>query len=157
MMKAMTRNVSTVFIVLLGVALALCLCACSSGNPSGGSSSEPAAKQAKDFDGAEATDTGEGVMYIATAGGTSEGGNVPEIAGGGMIQISVCTEDMDGSVCTVYVDGMENTTMNAGAMTQYTITLEGDDLKQGEHAVELVKLDDSGSPVIYKIAQYKVA
>lgn len=73
------------------------------------------------------------------------------------MQIEVDTQGMDGSVCTVYVDGMENTTMNAGAMTQQSITLEGDDLKQGEHTVELVKLDDSGKPVIYKVAQYKVA
>ena len=156
-MKALTKNVSAVFVVLVGVVLALCLCGCSSGNSSSESSSEPAAEQTKDFDGANATDTGEGVMYIATAGGTSEDENVPEITGEGMIQISVCTEDMDGSVCTVYVDGMENTTMNAGAMTQQSITLEGDALKQGEHTVELVKLDDSGEPVIYKVAQYKVA
>lgn len=156
-MKALTKNVSAVFIVLVGMVLALCLCGCSSGNSSSESSSEPAAEQTKDFDGANATDTGDGAMYIATAGGTSEDENVPEIAGEGTIQISVCTEDMDGSVCTVYVDGMENTTMNAGAMTQQSITLEGDDLKQGEHTVELVKLDDSGKPVIYKVAQYKVA
>lgn len=156
-MKALTKNVSAVFVVLVGVVLALCLCGCSSGNSSSESSSEPAAEQTKDFDGANATDTGDGVMYIATAGGTSEDENVPEITGEGTIQISVCTEDMDGSVCTVYVDGMENTTMNAGAMTQQSITLEGDDLKQGEHTVELVKLDDSGEPVIYKVAQYKVA
>ena len=140
-MKALTKNVSEVFVVLVGVVLALCLCGCSSGNSSSESSSEPAAEQTKDFDGANATDTGEGVMYIATAGGTSEDGNVPEITGEG----------------TVYVDGMENTTMNAGAMTQQSITLEGDDLKQGEHTVELVKLDDTGSPVIYKVAKYKVA
>ena len=156
-MKAITKNLSAVFIVLVGMVLALCLCGCSSGNSSSESSSEPAAEQTKDFDGANATDTGDGVMYIATAGGTSEDGNVPEITGEGMIQISVCTEDMDGSVCTVYVDGMENTTMNAGATTQQSITLDGDDLKQGEHTVELVKLDDSGEPVIYKVAQYKVA
>lgn len=156
-MKSLTKNVSTVFVVLVGMVLALCLCGCSSGNSSSESSSEPAAEQTKDFDGSNAADTGEGVMYIATAGGTSEDENVPEITGEGMIQISVCTEDMDGSVCTVYVDGMENTTMNAGAMTQQSITLEGDDLKEGEHTVELVKLDDSGEPVIYKVAQYKVA
>lgn len=156
-MKSLTKNVSTVYVVLVGMVLALCLCGCSSGNSSSESSSEPAAEQTKDFDGSNAADTGEGVMYIATAGGTSEDENVPEITGEGMIQISVCTEDMDGSVCTVYVDGMENTTMNAGAMTQQSITLEGDDLKEGEHTVELVKLDDSGEPVIYKVAQYKVA
>ncbi len=156
-MKALTKNVSAVFVVLVGVVLALCLCGCSSGNSSSESSSEPAAEQTKDFDGANATDTGEGVMYIATAGGTSEDSNIPEITGEGTMQIEVDTQGMDGSVCTVYVDGMENTTMNAGAMTQQSITLEGDDLKQGEHTVELVKLDDTGSPVIYKVAKYKVA
>ena len=97
-------------------------------------------------------------MYLATAGGTSEGGKVPEIAGGTntMMQIELDTDGMDGSVCTVYIDGVENTTMNAGERTQQALTLQGDALAKGEHTVELVKMDGD-KPAIYKKAQYKVA
>lgn len=155
-MKVLTRNMGKLLVVLTAAALAFCLMGCSSDSSKSESSQSEQAQVEKDFDGMNATDTGEGVMYIATAGGTSEDSNIPEITGEGTMQIEVDTQGMDGSVCTVYVDGMENTTMNAGAMTQQSITLEGDDLKQGEHTVELVKLDDTGSPVIYKVAKYKV-
>lgn len=96
-------------------------------------------------------------MHLATAGGTTENGNVPEIAGGSktMVQIELDTNGMDGSVCTVYIDGVENTTMNAGERTQQSITLQGDALAKGEHVVELVKMDGD-KPAIYKKAQYKV-
>lgn len=112
-----------------------------------------------DFDGSAYADTGAGVMYLRTAGGTSEDGNVPEIAvqkDTMMMQIELDTEGMDGSVCTVYIDGMENTTINAGELTQQAITLQGDALKSGSHTVELVKMDGD-VPAIYKKAEYKVA
>ena len=156
-MKVLTKNAIKLLTILSAVALALCLMGCSSSDSSKSGSSEAEQTQVeKDFDGTNATDTGEGVMYISTAGGTSEDGNVPEITGGGLMQIGVDTVDMDGSVCTIYVDGMENDKINAGERTQNTITIEGDAVKPGEHTVELVKLDDTGEPVIYKVAQYKV-
>lgn len=109
------------------------------------------------FDGSSFTDTGEGVMYIATAGGTSEGGNVPQLAPGSIMeQIEVDTEGMDGTVCTVYIDGAPNCEINAGEMTQNTITLEGDALAPGVHKVELVAMDGD-APTIYKSAEYEVA
>lgn len=139
-----------VFAFMAVAALALTLGGC------GGSGGGQSSSAALDFDGSGAAEAGEGVMYIATAGGTSEGGNVPQITGGTLVQIEVDTQGMDGSVCTVYVDGMENDKMNAGERTQSSISLTGDALKKGTHTVELVKLDDSGNPVIYKVAQYEV-
>lgn len=139
-----------VFAFMAVAALALALGGC------GGSGGGQSSSAALDFDGSNATEAGEGVMYIATAGGTSEGGNVPQITGGTLVQIEVDTQGMDGSVCTVYVDGMENDKMNAGERTQNSISLTGDALKKGTHTVELVKLDESGNPVIYKVAQYEV-
>jgi len=113
---------------------------------------------AKDFDGSGCVDTGAGTMTLRTAGGTSENGNVPEVAvqsSTSLLQIEIDTDGMDGSACTVYVDGIENTTMNAGQRTQQTFSLQGDALKSGTHKVELVKTD--GSTVsIYKSAEYKV-
>ena len=110
-----------------------------------------------DFDGSAFTDTGEGVMYLRTAGGTSENGNVPEIAAKStsIVQIELDTDNMDGSVCTVYVDGMENTKLNAGERTQNTLTIQGDAVAAGTHTVELVKMDGD-KPAIYKKAEYKV-
>lgn len=108
----------------------------------------------KDFDGSAYSDTGEGTMYLATAGGTSEGGNVPQIAGGGTLSIDVVTEGMDGSVCTVYVDGMENSTVNAGEMSQNGIVIGEGATEPGVHTVELVKMDGD-APAIYKVAQYE--
>lgn len=139
-----------VFAFMAVAALALALGGC------GGSGGGQSSSAALDFDGSGATDAGQGVMYIATAGGTSEGGNVPQITGGTLVQIGLDIEGMDGSVCTVYVDGMENDKLNAGERTQNSISLTGDALKKGVHTVELVKLDDSGNPVIYKVAQYEV-
>lgn len=124
---------------------------------SSASSSVSASSSAAAFDGSGFSDTGAGTMHLATAGGTSENGNVPEIAGGTntMMQIELDTNGMDGSVCTVYVDGVELTTMNAGERTQQALTLQGDALAKGEHVVELVKMDGD-KPAIYKKAQYKV-
>lgn len=155
-MKALTKNMNVLVVVLTVSVLLLCLCACSSSTSSSSSSSAPVSVQAKDFDGENATDAGEGVMYISTAGGTSEDGNIPQIVGKGMIQIGINTVDMDGSVCTVYVDGIENTAINAGVMTQNTITLQNEAVEPGKHIVELVKLDDAGAPVIYKAAEYEI-
>lgn len=156
-MEKAKNRLGALLALVFAVVMALCLAGCSSGGKQESSSNTSQEQSAaKDFDGSGLSDTGDGVMYISTAGGTSEDGNVPEIVGGGTLQISVNTTDMDGSVCTVYVDGMENSDMNAGAMTQQTITLKGDDTKPGEHTVELVKMDGD-SPVIYKVATYKVA
>lgn len=140
------------------VALAATLAGCSSGSAEQTTASEEPAQQqstSKDFDGSALSDTGAGTMMLRTAGGTTEGGNVPEVATSGksMMQIEIDTDGMDGSVCTVYVDGMENTTMNAGERTQNTLTLQGDALKAGTHTVEIASADGS----IYKKAGYKAA
>ena len=131
--------------------------AASSGSASASSVSESSDSAAKDFDGSSFTDTGAGTMILATAGGTSEGGNVPEIAAkpGSIMQLEIDTDGMDGSVCTVYVDGMENMTMNAGERTQNTLTIQGQAVEAGLHTVELVKMDGD-KPAIYKKAEYKM-
>lgn len=111
---------------------------------------------AKDFDGSGFSDTGEGTMYLSTAGGTSEGGKIPQIASAGAVTIDVVTEGMDGSVCVVYVDGVENSQMNAGERGQSGIVLTGPALEPGVHTVELVKMDGD-KVAVYKVAQYEVA
>ena len=106
--------------------MVFCLVGCggsSSGSASAASSSASSAASAasstsaaKDFDGSKYSDTGAGEMTLRTAGGTSEGGNVPQVAAKStaeLIQIGIDYNGGDGTVCTVYVDGVENTKMNA--------------------------------------------
>ena len=153
-------------VIAMSAAVVLVLAGCGGSSQSSATSSassgsaEASSSQtsAKAFDGSAFADTGEGTMYLRTAGGTSEGGNVPEIAAksNSVMQIEIDTEGMDGSVCTVYVDGMENTTVNAGDRSQNALTLQGDALTTGTHTVELVKMDGD-KPAIYKKAEYKVA
>lgn len=156
-----------VIVMVVATALALAGCGGSSQSSSAAADASSASSEsveaassqatAKDFDGSAFSDTGDGVMYLRTAGGTSEGGNVPEIAvkPNSVIQIELDTEGMDGSVCTIYVDGMENSKVNAGERTQNPLTIQGDAIAAGTHTVELVKMDGD-NPVIYKKAEYTV-
>ena len=153
-------------VIAMSAAVVLVLAGCGGSSQSSATSSassgsaEASSSQAlaKAFDGSAFADTGEGTMYLRTAGGTSEGGNVPEITAKptSIVQIELDTEGMDGSVCVVYVDGMENTKVNAGERTQNTLTIQGDAVAAGTHVVELVKMDGD-KPAIYKKAEYKVA
>ena len=79
---------------------------------------------------------------------------MPQIASGGTMSIDVVTEGMDGSVCTVYVDGVENSKVNAGEMSQNGIVIGEGATEPGAHTVELVKMDGD-VPAIYKVAQYE--
>ena len=143
-----------------GCALALTLVGCSGGESETAEESAPveSVEVEKDFDGSGFSDTGAGTMWLSTSAGTTEDGNVPEIVANTnmVMQIGFNTADMDGSVCTVYVDGMENKKTNAAVyMTQESITLQGDALAPGIHTVEMVCMDGD-EPTIYKAAQYKV-
>lgn len=158
-------------IVAAAVVSAIALAGCGGGAPTSASApstssaspeasasvaSAPAAQA--DFDGTGMKDTGAGAMTLATAGGTSEGGNVPQVAGMGenaMIQIGLNYEGGDGTLCTVYVDGMELQKLNAAKGSQSTITLEGQAVLDGVHKVEMVAMD--GDKVkLYKSAQYEI-
>lgn len=109
-----------------------------------------------DFDGSAFSDTGDGNMILQTAGGTSENGNVPEVPAeeNAMCDFGLSLEGGDGSVCTIYVDGMTNDKTNFSELADVTFTVSGERLYEGVHTVELVKMDGD-TPVIYKKAQYK--
>ena len=124
---------------------------------------EPQAEQArpakaKDFDGSGMSDAGQGAMVLLTPGGTSEGGKVPQIAlpkGTVVTQISLQTDGMDGSVCTLYIDGAENSKINAVERGEQAVTLMDGAIAAGVHKVELVRMD-GGSPAVYKSASYEI-
>lgn len=149
--------------VAASLVVALSFAGCGSTAPEG-TTEEPAAQQQEaeqaaqvDFDGTGLEDTGAGTMYLSSAAGTTEDGNVPEIVADGMdlMQIGINYFDGDGSVCTVYVDGMENMRLNAGSV-QMQLELTGPALEPGTHKVEVVA-QDGDTVTIYKSAEYKIA
>lgn len=149
--------------VAASLVVALSFAGCGSTAPEG-TTEEPAAQQQEeeratqvDFDGTGLEDTGAGTMYLSSAAGTTEDGNVPEIVADGMdlMQIGINYFDGDGSACTVYVDGMENMRLNAGSV-QMQLELTGSALEPGTHKVEVVARDGD-TVTIYKSAEYKIA
>ena len=156
----------TVVVAAIAAIMALTLAGCGSSASSAASSASASASSesasssaaAEKFDGSAFEDTGAGTMFLYTPGGTSENGNVPQVAikkGTTLTQIDINYRDGDGSVCTVYVDGIENTKMNASKFIQSTLTLQGSDLDDGVHTVEMVAMDGD-TPTIYKKAQYEI-
>ena len=132
--------------------------ASSASSEASASSVAASSSAAADFDGSGFSDTGAGTMTLVTAGGTSEGGNVPQVAASKtttMMQIELDYDGGDGSVCTVYIDGTELEKMNAADRSQHTITLQGDALAAGKHKVEVVAMDGD-TPKIYKSAEYEI-
>lgn len=154
------------FIAVLAVAAAVGATGCGGGQgavePSGGGDAPQEQEAALDFDGSGMSDTGAGTMILRTAGGTSEGGNVPEIANpgsdGALVSIELDYEGGDGSVCDIYIDGMAyDVQINASEyMVQQSLALTGPWLEPGEHKVEVVAMDGD-TVIVYKSASYSVA
>lgn len=106
-------------------------------------------------------DIGNGTMYIATAGGTSENGNVPVVFVSDeiLLQIGLNTSAFDGSKLSfIYVDGMLATKEQLSD-SQITLDLSEDMLAVGNHKVEVAQYendDPAGNMVTYKQAAYEV-
>lgn len=106
---------------------------------------------------------GNGSVVLSTAGGTTENGNTPIVFVGQdtlLDQIGLSAENFDGSKLSyVYIDGMLNTKEQLGEMTQTTITLQDNLLKEGKHKVKVVQYDNdeqTGTPITYKVVTYEV-
>lgn len=111
----------------------------------------------------DAADTGSATVYISTASGTSENGEVPvEIISQDTTadQIGVTAENFDGVKMTyIYIDGIVNNITQYGEMTDDVIELEGDALKEGTHNVQFIQYDndsEDGNVVECHSAQYEV-
>lgn len=118
--------------------------------------------KARDLPEGDYAELGEGTVYIATAGGTSENGNVPVIyAEKDLIlkQIGLNAWDFNGGALSfIYVDGMLVDKAQL-ANTQMTLDLQGEQLSEGLHSVEVVQYenDDPASAMIaYKAMQYEI-
>jgi len=108
-------------------------------------------------------EVGDGTILLSTAGGTSEDGNIPAVFAEKDLmleQIGLDAENFDGSKLSyIYIDGMLNTKEQLGEMTQTTLTLEADALKEGTHKVEVVQYDNdesTGNAITYKTASYEI-
>lgn len=146
------KNIITLLLVLV---LSVSLVAC------GGSEATSVAK-ARDLPEGDYTELGDGTVYIATAGGTSENGNVPVIyAEKDLIlkQIGLNAWDFNGGALSfIYVDGMLIDKAQL-ANTQMSLDLQGEQLSVGLHSVEVVQYendDPASAMTAYKSMQYEI-
>lgn len=152
-------------LVLVGV-LALGMIGCSNSkeeNKANENTTKEEVSSKKDIPSGLDKEVGNGSVVLSTTGGTTENGNTPVVFVGQdtlLEQIGLSAENFDGSKLSyVYIDGMLNTKEQLGEMTQTTITLQDNSLKEGKHKVEVVQYDNdeqSGNPVTYKVATYEV-
>lgn len=152
-------------LVLVGV-LALGMIGCSNSkeeNKANENTTKEEVSSKKDIPSGLDKEVGNGSVVLSTTGGTTENGNTPVVFVGQdtlLDQIGLSAENFDGSKLSyVYIDGMLNTKEQLGEMTQTTITLQDNSLKEGKHKVEVVQYDNdeqTGNPVTYKVATYEV-
>lgn len=152
-------------LVLVGV-LALGMIGCSNSkeeNKANENTTKEEVSSKKDIPSGLDKEIGNGSVVLSTTGGTTENGNTPVVFVGQdtlLEQIGLSAENFDGSKLSyVYIDGMLNTKEQLGEMTQTTITLQDNSLKEGKHKVEVVQYDNdeqTGKPVTYKVATYEV-
>lgn len=117
---------------------------------------------AKDLPDAEYEEIGNGTVYISTAGGTSENGNVPVIysePGTMLMQIGIDSTDFNGgSLSYIYIDGMIAAKEQLSD-SQSSIDLSENHLTYGTHKIEVVQYenDDPGSKMTtYRKMAYEV-
>ena len=135
------------------IVLALGVTAC------GGLTANPSAKENL-FDGSAYSDIGAGVFMLtgASVGNTADGNVIRIEAAPNLEQVMISVEYSggDGSLGTIYVDGVEHMKMNASAeSTQDMFYFAGDELAPGIHTVEFVVMDGD-TPTVYKRAQYEI-
>lgn len=147
----------SIFVILVMI---LSLVACSS-TAEHKKETEPAEIE-RDFPEGDYAEMGEGTVYIATAGGTSEDGNIPAIYVANdtiMTQIGLKAWDFNGGALSfIYIDGMLIGKEQL-ANSQTSLTLEGEQLALGIHTIEVVQYtnDEPGSEMIaYKSMQYEI-
>lgn len=71
------------------------------------------------------------------------------------MQIGLNYDGGDGTLCTVYIDGIEVQKLNAADRAQNSITIQGDSVADGVHKVEMVAMDGD-KVTLYKSAEYEI-
>lgn len=157
-------------ILALSIALfsALCFAGCESStseNSSDGSSVqvEEESSSAETIPAGEFTVSGDGTVYLSTAGGTTEDGNVPVVSASSdtqIKQIGLNSNGYDGTMMSyIYIDG-KLVTKEQLADTQSTLDLSGDSIKEGTHKVEVVQYTgdevSADNVATYQTMQYEI-
>lgn len=115
-----------------------------------------------DFDGDQYGDLGSGSAYLVTSAGSTEDGSLVDLKvnpSNAEAEVSLVTDGVADSTPTyVYVDGTLLLKKEMGTGSE-AVTLTGDQLSDGQHAVEFVQYDNgepSGTVTFYRVARYDV-
>lgn len=120
------------------------------------------ATTAKDFDGDQYADTGEGAAYVTLGDQSTESGSVLDIPLAQQqrpVEVEVELRGLTGdSPVFVYVDGVLSLRED-DVEESHELTLKGADLSEGIHSIEIVRFHDadpSGTVDFYRMARYSV-
>lgn len=109
------------------------------------------------------TDIGSGSVIVITRVSNSENGSIPIIyidEKKGLGQLGLSSKNFDDSrLSYIYIDGKLNTIEKLGESSSVTLTICDDDLKEGNHKIEVVQFDNektSGTPITYKKCDYEI-
>lgn len=102
-------------------------------------------------------------MYLSTAGGTTEDGNIPVVSASSDMQIKqigINANGYDGSMMAyVYIDG-NLVDKQQLSDSQSTLDLSGDSLSEGTHKVEVVQYTgdtvSADNVATYQTMQYEI-
>lgn len=116
----------------------------------------------KDLPDGDYSEMGEGSVYIACAGGTSENGNIPVIYSEKdqvLIQIGLNSTGFNGAALSfIYIDSME-VAKEQLADSQISLDLQDAQLETGIHKVEVVQYTDddpAADMITYKTMAYEI-
>ena len=102
-------------------------------------------------------------MYLSTAGGTTEDGNIPVVSASSDMQIKqigINANGYDGSMMAyIYIDG-NLVDKQQLSDSQSTLDLSGDSLSEGTHKVEVVQYTgdtvSADNVATYQTMQYEI-
>lgn len=154
--------------VALAAASMLCFAGCGSSTGSGtpsqadGSSVEESSA-AETIPAGDYTASGNGTVYLSTAGGTTEDGNIPVVSASSDMQIKqigINANGYDGSMMAcIYIDG-NLVDKQQLSDSQSTLDLSGDSLSEGTHKVEVVQYTgdtvSADNVATYQTMQYEI-
>nr|DAJ00225.1 MAG TPA: protein of unknown function (DUF4969) [Caudoviricetes sp.] len=126
-------------------------------------SSTEEASAAETIPAGDFTVSGDGTMYLSTAGGTTEDGNVPVVSASSdtqIKQIGINAHGYDGTMMAyIYIDGSFADKQQLSD-SQTTLDLSGESLTEGVHKVEVVQYTgdtvSADNVATYQTMQYEI-
>ena len=109
------------------------------------------------------TVSGNGTVYLSTAGGTTEDGNIPVVGASSATvikQIGINAKGYDGTMMAyIYIDGVFADKQQLSD-SQSSLDLSGDSLTEGVHKVEIVQYTgdtvSADNVATYQTMQYEI-